>query len=128
MVKKRGPLKHPEERLQWIWLLPKFEDGEYQPIWIFSTSKQHTLLAFMGSYTSSLEASYLTRHLTLYSPKSQQSVRQLRPFANDNGENAHKACNEYFSDLLRPKLCLICAGFIYFSSTCTLSLHEYVKT
>ena len=32
----------------------------------------------------------LIHHLTLYSPNAQQSVRQWRPFANDNEANAHK--------------------------------------
>ena len=34
------------------------------------------MLAFMGGYVSRLEASQPTRHLTLYSQKSQQPVRQ----------------------------------------------------
>ena len=49
------------------------------------------LLAFMGGYASWLEVSYLTCHLTLYSPKSQQFEREWRPLANDNEANSHKS-------------------------------------
>ena len=47
----------------------------------------------MGSYAYRREANYLTRHLTLYLPKVQQSVRHLRPFAN---KNEVKSSNEEF--------------------------------
>ena len=45
----------------------------------------------MVGYTPWLEASYLTRHLTLYSPKPKESVGQWRPLANDNERNAHES-------------------------------------
>ena len=48
----------------------------------------------MGGYASGYKTSELTRHLTLYSPKPQQSVRQWRPLVNDNEANAHKASNQ----------------------------------
>ena len=47
----------------------------------------------MVGYTSRLEASQLTGHLTLYSPKPQQSARQLKSFANYDNEMATKASN-----------------------------------
>ena len=47
----------------------------------------------MGCYASRLQASKLTRHLILYSPKPQQSVRQWKQFANDNEANAHQISN-----------------------------------
>ena len=37
------------------------------------------------------QASKLTHHLTFYSPKPQQSLRQWRPFVNDNEVNSHKS-------------------------------------
>ena len=48
-----------------------------------------TLLDIMAGYASWLEAG--TRNLTLYSPTPQQSLRQWRPFANDNEASAYKS-------------------------------------
>ena len=55
-----------------------------------NSDKHVVFLAFMVGYASSLEANLLSHHLTLYSQKPQQSVRQRRPFANDNEANTHK--------------------------------------
>ena len=49
------------------------------------------LVDLVIGYVFWLEASYLARHLTLYSPKPQQYVRQWRPFANKNEANAQKS-------------------------------------
>ena len=50
----------------------------------------------MGGYASQLETSYLILHLTLYSPKPQESVRQWRPFANDKWQMSKKARNDKY--------------------------------
>ena len=70
-------------------LLPK---GGYQPIILaIFPGRLHELLDIKGGYTSWPKASILSLHLPLYSAKPQQSMRQRRPFSNDNETNAHKS-------------------------------------
>ena len=52
---------------------------------------QSALPAFMGSYASRHETSWLTHHFTLFSLKPQQFMRQWRPFTNDNEANYQKS-------------------------------------
>ena len=55
--------------------------------------KKKSLQAFITGgrgYIFRRESNSLSRYLTLHSPKSQQSIRQCRSFANDNEASAHK--------------------------------------
>ena len=47
----------------------------------------------------------MTRCVTLFSPKLQQSMRQWSPFANDNEANVHKAIGlDWISPICRIEL------------------------
>ena len=48
----------------------------------------------MGGYAYWRGANYLMGHFILYSLKSQQLIRQEKPFADDKEANHHKAGND----------------------------------
>ena len=66
-------LKHYKKKLSL--LAKQLQTSRFKPFLLWF----HSLLDIMGSNAYLHEATYLTRHLTLYSPK---------PFANDNKANA----------------------------------------
>ena len=67
-----------------------FKFTRIHPLSSINVMYSYSLLGIMGGNASSLETSKLIRHLTLYSLKPQQSVKQWRPFSNYNKPNAHK--------------------------------------